>query len=93
MKSFKIKVPVPKIRKANWSFSGYYCPKCSGRLIYNHTGHECCEIHCDYNTKQEIVKKNIIKLKLPKIRKPVQKKPNTVMKSKKQYTRKTRNKK
>jgi hypothetical protein len=32
-----------------------------------------------------------ITVKLPKIRRPVQKKPNTVMKSKKDYRRKDRN--
>ena len=33
-------------------------------------------------------KKNIVRGPAPKIRKPVQKKPNTVMKSKKDYRRK-----
>jgi len=33
-----------------------------------------------------------IKIKLPKIRKPVAKKPNSVMKSKKDYTRKKKHK-
>lgn len=34
-----------------------------------------------------------IKLPKPKIRRPIQKKPNTVMKSKKDYRRKNRNNK
>lgn len=33
-----------------------------------------------------------IKIKAPKIRKPVSRKPNTIMKSKKTYTRKTKHK-
>jgi len=39
------------------------------------------------------MKKIVIKIKAPKIRKPVAKKPNTVMKSKKDYTRKIKHKK
>lgn len=37
-------------------------------------------------------KRNIIIVPVPKIRKPVQKKCNTVMKSKKDYTRKRKHK-
>jgi hypothetical protein len=38
------------------------------------------------------MKKMIIKVKVPKFRKPVQKKCNTVMKSKRDYTRKEKHK-
>ncbi len=33
----------------SWYKSGERCPKCGGHMIYNHTGHECSERHCDYN--------------------------------------------
>lgn len=35
-------------------------------------------------------KKNVIKIPVPKIRKPVAKKPNSFMKSKKDYSRKVK---
>jgi hypothetical protein len=28
--------------------SGERCPKCGGRMILNHVGHECSEMKCDY---------------------------------------------
>lgn len=37
--------------KRKWMLSGYKCPKCGGYMIYNHTGHECSERFCNYNSK------------------------------------------
>lgn len=38
-----------------WSESPHRCPKCSGRMIYNHMGHECSMGDCDYVESPEAV--------------------------------------